>query len=324
LTPEYIVFTILQGALESKATYDLAPTYIDPQNKTLRTLLTAEQLQILQMAEKLLPAERRREYSDRMFSCVRRFEYFSCVKYFAWPMVKQHHPALPAFPDYPSWYPSLTLYPQYPIVPFPSFVENTGELPEVVEADATRMRKPEAVIVNILQDALKQQETPSPSVTYTDSYVALLPPEQLLSIQMAEQLLPVSYRSEFVQKTVKCIQEFNYLTCIRYSTWPTVKQFNPLPSLPNFSEWIPSVSNFFGFLPNIPLPSFFPDFSSFIPGLGGGSGGTTPSPSPPAEIGNSTSKPPARISTILLRNEISSKTSDELENKIIECLYIKS
>jgi len=325
LTPESVVFNILRGALESKITYDQTPTFIDSKNETLRRLLTIGQLQILQMAERLLPAEIRREYTDRMFSCVRRFEYFSCIKYFAWPMVKEYHPTLPDFPDYPTWYPPITLFPQYPIVPFPSLV---GELPEVVEADATRIRKPkpEAVIVNILQNTLKEYAK-LPSVPYnyreyynTNSYITVLPPEQLLSIHMAEQLLPTQYRPEFVEKTAKCIQEFNYVTCIKYSTWPTVKQFVPsLPDIPwiqdlQFPSIFSDIFNIFQF-PNIP------DLSSFIPGIG--SGGNT---SPPTE---QSSKPdnsnpqgsPALTPTVMFRrNEISSKASSELENKITDIL----
>lgn len=324
LTPESVVFSILSGALESKATYDLAPTFIDPKNETLRRLLTIGQLQILQMAEKLLPGEMRREYSDRMFSCVRRFEYFSCVKYFAWPMVKQYYPALPAFPDYQSWYPSIALYPQYPIVPFPSFAETSGELPEVVDADATRMRKPEAVIINILQNTLKEHaKVPPPSIIHNADYVAILSPEQLLSIQMAEQLVPIPYRPEFVQKTVKCIQELNYMTCIKYSTWPTIKQL--YPTLPDISSWIPDnwqLPSVFGFqLPEFQLPNVF-NFSSFIPALPGfGSGGDTITEQSP-ESGNSTPEgSPSRLSTILLRQkEASSKASSELENKVTEIL----
>ncbi|XP_077268939.1 uncharacterized protein LOC143900977 [Temnothorax americanus] len=323
LTPEFIVFNILKGALESKVTYDLAPSYIDPTNETLRALLTVGQLQILQMAEKLLPGEIRREYSDRMFSCVRRFEYFSCVKYFTWPMVQQYHPTLPAFPDYQSWYPgSIALYPQYPIVPFPSFV---GELPEVVEADATRMRKPkpEAVIVNILQNTLKEHAKVSPpSLASTDSYVAVLPPEQLLSIHMAEQLLPIPYRPEFVQKTVKCIQEYNYVTCIKYSTWPTVKQFNP--GLPDISDWLPDwqLPDVFGYFPDFQIP----DFSSFLPPFWGGSQpSTTPTPpitETPSESSNSTAEESLGPISILLsrQSEVSSKASSELENKVTDIL----
>lgn len=324
LTPEVVVFSILSGALESKATYDQSPTFIDPKNETLRRLLTIGQLQILQMAEKLLPSEIRREYSDQMFSCVRRFEYFSCVKYFAWPMIKQYYPALPAFPDYQNWYPSI-LYPQYPIVPFPSFVEGTGELPEVVDADATRIQrpKPETVIINILQNTLKEHaKAPPPSVIHNaDSYVAILSPEQLLSIHMAEQLLPTPYRPEFVQKTVKCIQELNYLTCIKYSTWPIMRQL--YPSIPDLSSWIPDwqiPDVFTSYFPDFQLPNL-PDLSSFIPGLGsgGGSEGGTTTEKPSG--GSIPEEPPSRLSTILLQqNKIFSNTASELENKVTEIL----
>jgi len=325
LTPESVVFNILRGALESKITHDQTPTFIDSKNETLRRLLTIGQLQILQMAERLLPAEIRREYSDRMFSCVRRFEYFSCIKYFAWPMVKEYHPTLPDFPDYQSWYPPITLFPQYPIVPFPSLVGNTGELPEVVEADATRIRKPkpEAVIVNILQNTLKEHAKLS-SVPYnTDSYITVLPPEQLLSIHMAEQLLPTSYRSEFVEKTVKCIQEFNYVTCIRYSTWPTVKQF--VPSLPDIPNWIPEqfpaiFSDIFSYFPEFQFPSI-PDFSSFIPGIGSGENTSPPTEQPSKPDSSNPEGSPGLIPTVLFRqSEISSKASSELENKITDIL----
>lgn len=323
ITPESVVFAILKNALDSKTTYDQGPIYIDSKNETLRTLLTIGQLQILQMAERLLPGGARREYSDRMFSCVRRFEYFSCVKYFAWPMVRQYHADLPDFPDYQAWYPSVALYPQYPIVPFPSFVETTGELPEVVDADATRMRrpKPEAVIVNILQNTLREHaKVPPPSVAHNaDSYVALLPPEQLLSIRMAEQLLPTPYRPEFVQKTVRCIQDFNYMTCIKYSIWPTVRQNTP--GLPDITLWFPNLS-----IPQVfgTLPSYLPNFSDYIPSfisdLGGG--GTTPSTEQPPQSGDSTGQEQSgRFPTILFRqHEISSKASNELENKITEIL----
>lgn len=315
ITPESVVYEILKNALDSKIAYDQGPIYIDAKNETLRRLLTIGQLQILQMAEKLLPGGTRREYSDRMFSCVRRFEYFSCVKYFAWPMVRQYYPDLPDFPDYQAWYPSIALYPQYPIVPFPSFVETSGELPEVVDADATRMRKPkpEAVIVNILQNTLREHaKVPPPSVAHNaDAYVTLLPPEQLLSIRMAEQLLPTSYRPEFVQKTVKCIQEFNYMTCIKYSIWPTVRQNNP--GLPDIGPWFPSLSfpQIFGpYLPTIP------DYiTSFIPGLGGQD--ATPSNEQPPQSGDPTQQSP----TVLIRqHEIPSRASSELENRITEIL----
>jgi len=324
LTPESVVFNILRGALESKITHDQTPTFIDSKNETLRRLLTIGQLQILQMAERLLPAEIRREYSDRMFSCVRRFEYFSCIKYFAWPMVKEYHPTLPDFPDYQSWYPSITLFPQYPIVPFPSLVGNTGELPEVVEADATRIRKPkpEAVIVNILQNTLKEHAKLSSIPYNTDSYITVLPPEQLLSIHMAEQLLPTPYRAEFVEKTVKCIQEFNYVTCIKYSTWPTVRQF--VSSLPDIPNWITELqlspfSNIFSYLPEFQFPNI-PDFSSFIPGIDSGGNTSPPTEQSKPDSYNSKSSPNP-IPTVLFRqSEISTKTSNELENKITDIL----
>ena len=120
-----------------------------------------------------------------MFSCVRRFEYFSCVKYFAWPLIKQYFPTLPSFPDYPSWYPIVDFIPQYPILPFPSFSGEVGELPEVVDTDATRQwrSRPSAAnrnhhIILYLENILKEQprisNIPSFLDPSTDSYIALI------------------------------------------------------------------------------------------------------------------------------------------------------
>ncbi|XP_076626946.1 uncharacterized protein LOC143344619 [Colletes latitarsis] len=271
ITPETLVYNILQDALESYPSDETLVSYVNPENETLRELLTSNQLSIIQMAEKLLPLTLRQDYSDKMFSCVRRFEYFSCIKYFAWPMIKQYFPALPAFPDYQSWYPVVDWYPQYPILPFPSPVGDIGELPEVVDADATRNRRPrpEVLIIRVLQNTLKEQPRISASTSFLDrsgdSYAALIPQDQLLTINMAEQLIPVSYRPEFVQKTVNCMKEYNYLTCIKYSTWPTVRQF--IPTLPDISGLlpdfqVPGISDIFSYVPEIPN---FPDLSSYWP-----------------------------------------------------------
>ncbi|XP_076183015.1 uncharacterized protein LOC143154876 [Ptiloglossa arizonensis] len=277
ITPETVVYNILQDALESYPSDETLVSYVDPENETLKELLTSNQMSILQMAEKLLPLTLRQDYSDRMFSCVRRFEYFSCVKYFAWPMIKQYFPALPAFPDYQNWYPVVDWYPQYPILPFPSYSGDVGELPEVVDADATRSRKPrpEAVIIRVLQNTLKEQPRISTSPSFldrsTDSYVALIPQDQLLTINMAEQLIPVSFRPEFVQKTVNCMKEYNYLTCIKYSTWPIVRQFIPtLPDisvlLPDFQiPGLPDIFNYVPEVPNIPEIPGLPDLGSYWP-----------------------------------------------------------
>ncbi|XP_043499386.1 uncharacterized protein LOC122522373 [Polistes fuscatus] len=270
LTPESVVLSILKQALESRIDVDKLPYFIDSKNETFQKLLTPGQLEILQLGEKLLPFDLRREYTDKMFSCVRRFEYLSCLRYFAWPMMRQYFPGLPLFPDYQTWYPSITIVPEYPIVPFPSFSDEVGELPEVVDSDATRMRKPtpETVIIHVLQNTLKDyhprvESTSTPFEEPTNFYTTVIPPDQLITIQMAEEFIPISHRPEFVQKTVRCIQEYNYLTCMKYSTWPTVKQF--IPQLPDFSSFFPGFSDFFSLLPSFP-PTFSGLFG-FIPGL---------------------------------------------------------
>ena len=243
LSPDFVVYSILANALESYPKDDTLPSYIDPKNDTLRRFLTPGQLAILQMAETFLPESARREYSDKMFSCVRRFEYYSCVKYFAWPLVKQYLPSLPPFPDYEGWYPVIDVFPQYPIIPFPGFSEELAELPEVVDADGTRTKNltPETLIIRVLRNTLKQQPFVPSSPSFLDEsidrYITLIPEDQLLTINMAEKLIPTSYRPEFVQRTVRCMKEYNYLSCFKYSAWPTVRHF--IPTLPDIFTFLP-------------------------------------------------------------------------------------
>ncbi|KAK1129645.1 hypothetical protein K0M31_019359 [Melipona bicolor] len=243
LSPDFVVYSILANALESYPKNDTLPSYIDPKNDTLRRFLTPGQLAILQMAETFLPESARREYSDKMFSCVQRFEYYSCVKYFAWPLVKQYLPSLPPFPDYEGWYPVIDVFPQYPIIPFPGFSEELAELPEVVDADGTRTKtlRPETLIIQVLQNTLKQQPLVPSSPSFLDEsidrYITLIPEDQLLTINMAEKLIPISYRPEFVQRTVRCMKEYNYLSCFKYSAWPTVRHF--IPTLPDIFTFLP-------------------------------------------------------------------------------------
>lgn len=311
LTPDVAVYNILQDALESYPNDETLVSYIDPKNDTLKELLTFDQLTILQMAEKFLPQALRREYSDKMFSCVRRFEYFSCVKYFAWPLVKQYFPALPAFPDYQCWYPIADLSPQYPIFPFPSFSEDIGELPEVVDADGTRTRKPrpEALIIQVLQNTLKEQPRISTSPSFLDqsmdTYVTLIPEDQLLTINMAEQLIPISYRPEFVQNTVRCMKEYNYLSCFKYSAWPTVKRF--IPTLPDIFSLLPEFqgaglsSDVGGYVPQL---STYSNLNFYVP-----VGATT--------VPKDTEAP--AYSSLKNRGTLL-RSSDQLETKILEIL----
>ncbi|CAK9817488.1 hypothetical protein ANTQUA_LOCUS9394 [Anthophora quadrimaculata] len=311
LTPNSVVYNILQDALETYPNDDTLISYIDPKNETLKTLLSSDQMNILQMAEKFLPQPLRREYSDQMFSCVRRFEYYSCVKYFAWPLIKQYFPALPAFPDYQSWYPIIDLSPQYPIFPFPSFSEDIGELPEVVDADATRSRKPrpEAIIIQVLQNTLKEHPRISTTPSYfdqlTDTYVTLIPEDQLLSLNMAEQLIPISFRLEFVQNIVRCMKEYNYLTCFKNSAWPSVRRF--VPTLPDISSFLPDfqtslLPNFNTYIPEFPE---YTDTGYYWPIIGG------PSIHKETNI-------PTYYSLKTAENLL--QTSNELEAKILEIL----
>ncbi|XP_071870542.1 uncharacterized protein [Bombus fervidus] len=315
LTPDVAVYNILQDALESYPNDETLVSYIDPKNDTLKELLTFDQLTILQMAEKFLPQALRREYSDKMFSCVRRFEYFSCVKYFAWPLVKQYFPALPAFPDYQCWYPIADLSPQYPIFPFPSFSEDIGELPEVVDADGTRTRKPrpEALIIQVLQNTLKEQPRISTSPSFLDqsmdTYITLIPEDQLLTINMAEQLIPISYRPEFVQKTVRCMKEYNYLSCFKYSAWPTVKRF------------IPTLPDIFSLLPEFQGAGLSSDVGSYVPQLSAYSNLNFYVPVGATTVPKDTETP--AYSSLKNRGTLL-RSSDQLETKILEILQKNS
>ena len=112
ITPEIVVSNILKDALnENRLSEQAAPSkFFDPPNETLAKLLTPGQLEILKMAEKFIPETGRMEFSNKMYSCVRRFEYFSCIKYFAWPMIKENYESLVEFPDYQiSWYVIITV-----------------------------------------------------------------------------------------------------------------------------------------------------------------------------------------------------------------------
>ncbi|XP_034951585.1 uncharacterized protein [Chelonus insularis] len=294
ISPELVISNILKEALESNLNDNNLPSYINAHNETLLKLLNSNQFEILEMAEKFLPESARQDYSSKMTSCIKRFEYFSCVKYFAWPMIKQHFPALPEFPDYQSWYPAtISVYPGYPIIPFPEFSEENGKLPEIIEADIYRNRspRPETLFAHILKNTLDQQPRQPflSSATRLQDDMEYITPEQLSSIQMAEQLLPADQRPEFVKSTVKCMKQYDYLTCMKYSTWPAVRKWKP--QLPNLSDFESFFSTFT--LPTIPtfspphLPSWFPG-AGIIGGsgsesgsgsvtIGGGSGGGTPS-----------------------------------------------
>ncbi|KAK0080058.1 hypothetical protein PV325_000485 [Microctonus aethiopoides] len=272
ITPELIVSNILKDALKSNIHNENLPTYINSENETLIKLLTPGQIEILKTAEKLLPESAREEYSNSMYSCVRRFEYFSCIKYFAWPMVKQYFPALPEFPNYQSWYPSTVIvYPDYPIVPFPYVQEENGQLPEVVEAEAVRSRipRPEALIAHILKNTLDQQSRqPIPSsITPSMIDAKYVTPEQLTLIQMAEQLIPEEHRNEFLTKTMDCIKQHGYLTCTKYLTWPAIRQWQTqFPNFPDLSTWFGTYATpqFPDLISLIPQP---PSFSGLIPSI---------------------------------------------------------
>lgn len=322
-SPETVILKILEDALNIKPASE-SQTYLDTNDETLMKLLTPGQMKILKMGEKFLPESAKKEYSRQMYSCVRRFEYFSCVKNFAWPMMKQYFPALVEFPDYQSWYPipiTETVFQGYPILPFPSSPNNNGQLPEVVEADAIRYQilRPETLIINILRKTLDHQSRQQvfTSVPFSENF-RYITEEQLASIRMAEQLVPVNQRAEFVTKTIECIRDYSYLTCTRYSMWPMLRQWVPeLPALPDWSSFfgslslpqLPQISSFFAGFPGFEIP----DWTGYLPWVPSGNGSSIGSPIPviiPAfPITNSTS-PASPSSNSTTTSSSSSGTSN--------------
>ncbi|XP_044591552.1 uncharacterized protein LOC123269784 [Cotesia glomerata] len=282
ISPELVISNILKDALEggNLKDYEKIPTYIDEKNETFAQILTPGQLEILQLAEKFLPESLRQDYANRMYSCVTRFEYFSCIKFFTWPMIKQNFPALPEFPDYQSWYPaSMNVFPGYPLIPFPDNPSKDGELPEVIEAEFKNRRpRPETLIVHILKNTLDQQprqQLLSSAVRLQDDNIKAMTKEQLASIQMAEQLIPIEHRAEFVNTNVDCMRQFNYLTCLRYVTWPTVRKWKP--SMPHWSELFGQFAQFGipDFISSTPSSTTItiPTYPIWFPGGGGSIGG---------------------------------------------------
>lgn len=276
LNTEDVFIGMLKDVLDTQRSHESVPSYIDSMNETLVKLLSPGQMKILQMGERILPVSSRREYSDRMYSCIRRFEYFSCLRYFAWPMMKLYYPALPDFPEYEILYPIPT-FAEYPILPFP-----LEPLPEVIEADLKK--RPDALILRLLREGvrvrpalsltnssetlklLEQMIKTLPSATnvaYTRPVALHIPQDQLNSLYVAKQILPPQLRAEFTSQSLKCIREFNYYACMKYYTWPIIRQAQPtLPQFPDLASLfqIPDFSQFFSQFPNLAnlfqLPNF--------------------------------------------------------------------
>ncbi|XP_043466038.1 uncharacterized protein LOC122500932 [Leptopilina heterotoma] len=278
LNTEDVFIGMLKDVLDTQRSHESVPSYIDSMNETLVKLLSPGQMKILQMGEKILPISSRREYSDRMYSCIRRFEYFSCLRYFAWPMMKLYYPALPDFPEYEILYPIPT-FAEYPILPFP-----LEPLPEVIEADLTK--RPDALILRLLREGVRPGLRPALSLSnstetlklleqmiktlpsaskavYTRPVALHIPQDQLNSLYVAKQILPPQLRAEFTSQSLKCIREFNYYACMKYYTWPIIRQAQPtLPQFPDLASLfqIPDFSQFFSQFPNLAnlfqLPNF--------------------------------------------------------------------
>lgn len=266
--PDAIIFDILMEGLLKNPQNENAQSSIEAKNETLSKLLSCNRLQLLQMTEKFLPENVRQSYSDEMLSCVTRFEYLSCMKYFAWPAIKQYYSALPQFPLSDTYLASL-IYPNYPLITYPGFETGLTHLPEVIESAPTRM-KPETLITQIFRKTLSDYArivTP-PTPIQLDLIVKskLISQEQMASIHLAEQLLPVNVRVEYVARMMNCIRQFDYYNCMKYATWPAVRQWNPsIPEFPDFQELVnnyaPQIAQFFNFVSQFQLPQYeFPQF----------------------------------------------------------------
>ncbi|XP_031781367.1 uncharacterized protein LOC100679351 [Nasonia vitripennis] len=295
IDPEATILNILMEGLSKNPPNENLPSFIDAKNETFSKLLTCNRMKLLQMTEKFLPENTRDSYSDEMLSCVRRFEYFSCVKYFSWPVIKQYYAALPEFPLSDSVLSSL-IYPNYPLIPYPGYESGFGHLPEVIESGPKR-RTPETVISDVFRKALSQYPRITTLPTPIELHLVIKSPamnqDQIASIHLAEQLLPVKMRTEYVTRTVQCIQQFDYYNCMKYTTLPLVKQFNPfdfsgiqdflsnlgLPEPPQFPNILELIQQFYAGFPQFQLPEFpsFPDFSNLFP-FGQGTTTTTAKP----------------------------------------------
>ena len=244
------------------------------------------------------------------------------------------HPQNSIFFRYPAA-PSATT-PGIPILPFPNS-EGIGALPEVIESDATRTRspRPEVILINILEKALiHQQQSPSTQPLLSPiAYQTRTPggvifatpaitPDQMAIFYVAEQMIPIPMRPEFMSKTMSCLRDYDYLMCAKYATWPTLRQtFPSLPPFPDIFGWLPTFAlpDFSQYIPD--LSSYFPDFGGFVPG-----GTTTPAPqpipeSPPPESLNSSA--PTNTSSLLKddqRLSLADRIGNPVENRILHIL----
>ena len=333
--PDALIFDILMEGILKNPSNDNLPSFIDAKNESFSKLLTCNKVELLRMSEKFLPENARQNYSDEMLSCVKRFEYFSCMKYFSWPEMRKYYTALPEFPLSDVFLSSI-IYPNYPLITYPGFESGLTELPEVVEAGPPRMTI-ESYIMNILKKTYNEYaRIPTPPTPVQLNLILKNQPvtqEQIATIHLAEQLLPINLRAEYVSKTVQCISQYDFYNCFKYASWPVLRQFNPqLPPFPSLQEiinniqsafqqfqlpqfqWPPnlnfSLSDFFSQfqLPQFQFPPFqWPNLPSFVPGQQ-----TTTTTSKPVEE-TPTNDP-------VTKSKASKLNNTELESKIYKIL----
>ncbi|KAJ8679375.1 hypothetical protein QAD02_015162 [Eretmocerus hayati] len=245
IDPDALVHNILSDGLLRNTAYEDYPSYISANNESFSKLLSCSKMSILQMTEKFLPENARQGYTDEMLSCIKRFEYFSCIKYYAWPMLRQYNPSLAQFPLSDSYVASLTSQ-NYPLLTYPGYEPGFTQPPEIIESGPARNRI-ETIIAQILRNNINTYSRAAPpSLPPQLDFLtrnSQMTPEQLNSIYLAEQLLPADIRYEYVTKTLQCVAQFDYYNCMKYSTWPLLRQVNPsLPAFPSIQYFIDRVT----------------------------------------------------------------------------------
>lgn len=283
MAPEVKLYSVLKDMLKSFQGSDRI-SFFDPDNITLSALLNPNQINLLQTTESYIPDSSRQEYTDQMFACIQKYEYFSCIKYIAWPVLKQYIPMLPEFPNY---YLTPKTPAQPEVIAYAVTRLNVNQVQEPLNTDGAIIERPrpETLILRTLQNSLKEHpRLPTLQPSILDLQKITINPEltdeQIASIRVAEQLLPVSLRPEYISKTISCVNEHDYFYCIKYSTWPTIRQFQSnVPRFPELQNWLSDYYNKFSNATVDKFPWLFPNISHWFghqnpQGQGGSQGGT--------------------------------------------------
>lgn len=88
-----------------------------------------DQLASIQLAEQLLPTAVRQEYVTRTAQCVGRYDYYSCLRFWTWPLLKRYNPQLPELPNFKQTLPQGGN--TFPLPEFPHFLELFQQFPSL-------------------------------------------------------------------------------------------------------------------------------------------------------------------------------------------------